>query len=360
MAIQNGRGNRDHRIAPKGGAVLPRCRRSIAWRLGALLVLLTPGCSTIRPGPGIAPSNEAVGSPVQPATYVVELDPDAADASLHARAVRTFYRLPEMISKAMEPSNDRDWEPDMARLAYAEFDGDRVTIRNVRNAEYRTPHDYTLDYYDKTFDLGKLRSVDFILVPFLSSTDLAHQMMSFGIDDQWYVCLSVEIRREKGEKYATLNGFLRQYELMYVLADERDLVRQCAEVYRNGVYVYPARLTSEEARALFVDVLERANQLAVRPEFYNTLTNNCTTNLVRHLNRLPERRVPYNHMVLFPGHFDRLLYELGLIDNDASLAEARRRARVNQLTYLHTDNPDFSQAIRRSAGETAVSLRSSR
>jgi len=172
-------------------------------------------------------------------------------------------------------------------------------------------------------------------------------MMSFGFEGDEYVCLSVEIRREKGERYFPLYGSLRQFELMYVSGDERDLIKQCTDVYLNGIYVYRSRLTREEGRALFVDVMRRANQLAVQPEFYDTLTNNCTTNIVRHINRLGTRKLPYNHQVLLSGHFDRLLYDQGLIANDVSFAQARLRARVNRLAYLHGDSPDYSAKIRK-------------
>jgi hypothetical protein len=171
-------------------------------------------------------------------------------------------------------------------------------------------------------------------------------MLSFGFEGEDYLVVSVEIRREKGETYGALNGVLRQYELMYVMADERDLIKQCTDALLKGVYMYPARLTPEEQQAFFVDVMRRANQLARQPEFYNTVTNNCTTNLVRHLNRLGTRNVPYTYHVLFPGHFDELLYDLGLIQNDVPFVEARHRARVNQLAYLHADSPDFSTKIR--------------
>ena len=328
---------------------VPRLACPTVGRLAVAAILLpTLGCATTSSLSGKGTSAEATqSSQVEPAADVVHLDtPSHQPESPVDKAVLTVAKLPDKLAKAAEPSNDRDWKPDMARLPSAEFRGNLVTVHDIRNGDYRTAEDYTLDYYDKTFDLDKLRTVDFVVVPFLSSSNLAHLMMSFGFEGQGYVCLSIEIRPEKGEKYVPLDGMLRQYELMYVIADERDLVKQCADVYRD-VLIYRARFTPEEARALFVDVLDRANQLAAQPEFYNTLTNNCTTNLVRHINRLGTWTVPYNYMVVFPGHFDRLLYTLGLIDRDVPFTEARRRARVNQLAYLHAQSPDFSEKIRR-------------
>ncbi len=314
----------------------------------AALCLPLLGCAALKPSGGSGGSAEhALSPPEVPARNVVRVErpPDRSEPLLQ-RTAASLARLPENFAKALEPSNHRDWRADMAVLPYADFDGDRVTVHNIRNADYRTPDDYTLDYYDKTYELDKLKSVDFIMVPFLGSPDLAHMMISFGFEGEEYLCVSVEIRPEEGEKYVPLYGVLRQFELMYVIADERDLVKQCTDVFMRGVYVYPARLSREEGRGLFVDMMRRANQLATRPEFYNTFTNNCTTNLVRHLNSLGTRKVPYTYHVFFPGHFDRLLYDLGLIDNERSFAQTRLRARVNRLAYLYADSPDYSAKIR--------------
>jgi len=280
------------------------------------------------------------------AEHVLRIEPPSVEPDAVEKVVGPLEKVVERATKAMEPSNDRDWAPDMARLPYAEMDGRLVTVHNIRNCDYRTADDYDVRYYDKRFDLDKLESVDFIVVPFLASPGLAHVMVSFGFEGEEYLGLSVEIRREKGERYMPLYGVLRQFELIYVIGDERDLIKQCTDVHLNGVYVYRSKFTRDEARAMLVDVLQRANQLANQPEFYNTFTNNCTTNIVRHVNALGTRKLPYNHQVVLPGHFDELLYDKGLIPTDVSLAQARLRARVNRLAYLHGDSPDYSAKIR--------------
>lgn len=297
------------------------------------------GCATLRP------STDAALSAAE-AENVLRIEATPAEPAPVEKVVAPLEQAARRMAKAIEPSNDRDWAPDMARLPYAEMDGRLVTVHNVRNCDYRTADDYDVRYYDKTFDLDKLESVDFIVVPFLASPALAHVMVSFGFEGEEYLGLSVEIRREKGEKYMPLYGVLRQFELIYVIGDERDLIKQCTDVYLNGVYVYRANLTRDEARTMFVDVMRRANGLANRPEFYNTFTNNCTTNIVRHVNALGTRKLPYNHQVVLPGHFDALLHDKGLIASDVSLAQARLRARVNRLAYLHGDSPDYSAKIR--------------
>ncbi|MFH1922308.1 MAG: DUF4105 domain-containing protein [Planctomycetota bacterium] len=328
------RGTNRLRLKPSGRRVLGRV-------VAGTLILAMLGCATTK-------SSGDAASSAEPAESVVRIEPPSSNPrSPVVKLVAPLAKIPEGAVEALEPSNDREWSPDMARLASAEFNGDRVTVGNIRNCDYRTADDYTVDYYDKTFDLAKLESVDFIVVPFLASPGLAHVMMSFGFQGDDYLGLSVEIRREKGEKYFPLNGILRQFELIYVIGDERDLIKQCTDVYLNGVYVYRSRLTPEEARALFVDVMRRTNQLARQPEFYNTFTNNCTTNIVRHVNRLGTRKLPYNHQVFFPGHFDELLHNRGLLATDApSFEQARLRARVNRLAYLHADSPNYSAMLR--------------
>jgi hypothetical protein len=251
------------------------------------------------------------------------------------------------LAKMTRPSNDRDWSPDQAVLAYAEFQGDLVTVHNIRNSEYRTVDDYTVRHYDKTFDLRKLKSVDFIIVPFADTPSIAHVMLSFGFDDKDYLVSSIEIRKERGEAYSAMKGFFNQYELMYVLADERDVLWKNSIGWLCEVYIYRTKATPVQARELFVDVMRRVNKLADAPEFYNTLTNNCTTNVRQHINHLVPGKVPYDYRVLLPGYSDRLAYDLGLIDTNLSFEQEKARAKVNYQAYLYREDADFSQKIRR-------------
>jgi len=243
-------------------------------------------------------------------------------------------------------SNYRDWSPDQAVLPFAEIGGDRVCVHNIRNCTYLSTDDYVVDYYDKTFDLDELSSVWFINVPFKYLPSLAHTMLSFGFDGGDYLAVSVEVRKEKGEQYAIIGGVLNRYEIMYVVGDERDLVKLRTNYRMDDVYVYRADATSEQARALFLDVMDRVNQLAATPEFYHTFDNNCTTNIVDHINRLNPDRVPRDIRVLLPGYSDRLAYELGLIEADLPFDQMKRRANVSHLARIYADSPDFSEKIR--------------
>ncbi|MEX2138299.1 MAG: DUF4105 domain-containing protein [Pirellulales bacterium] len=262
---------------------------------------------------------------------------------------------------AFAPSNERGWIADHALLAKADFRRDQVEVHNIRNCQYSSDEDYVLRYYDKTFNLNQIRSVDFIIVPFADLPQIAHVMLSFGFANDEYVCVSVEIRREKGEEYSPIAGFLRKYELMYVVGDELDLI-QLRTIHRlDDVYVYRTRATAEQARRLFVDMLNRANKLNREPEFYNTLTNNCTTNVVNHINKLWPNRLAYNVQLVLPGYSDRMAYELGLLDTNKSFEETRAAARVNRLAYVHRNSPRFSAMIREPIlalrDETATKLR---
>jgi hypothetical protein len=257
------------------------------------------------------------------------------------------FKLNEDLFKWIRPSNDRDWIAGMERMPRADFEGDLVTIHNIRSCDYRTYDDFDVRYYDKTFDLAKLDSVDLLVVPFNDMPGIAHTMLSFGFDGRDYVAVSVEIRREKGEKYSVIKGFLRQYELMYIVADERDVIIKNANKSPAEVYLYHSTATPEQARELFVDVMRRVDKLIDEPEFYNTLTNNCTTNIRNHINHLRPNKVPFDYRVLLPGYADNLAYDLGLIEQHGTFEQTKAQARINYEAYLYRDDADFSQKIRR-------------
>jgi hypothetical protein len=200
--------------------------------------------------------------------------------------------------------------------------------------------------YDKTFDLRKLTSIDFIVVPFDDNPSIAHVMISFGFEDKDFLVSSVEIRRRVGQSYSTLNGFFNQYTLMYVLADERDVLWRETIGYPQEAFVYRTNATSKLAQEMFVDVMRRVNQLTRKPEFYNTVTNNCTTNVRNHVNHLLPDRIPYDYRVLLPGYSDEMAYDLGLIKTNGSYEETKAAAKVNYKVYLYQDDPDFSRKIR--------------
>lgn len=254
-------------------------------------------------------------------------------------------------SKMLAPSNYRNWEPDQATLPYVEFRGNQFVARNVRYCRYLDDESYIVEHEDRTYDLSHLRSVDFFMVPFDNMPRLAHTMLSFEFappdGPPQYLAVSIEIRKELGETYAAWKGSARQYELMYVLADERDVVQVRTNIRKENVYRYRTMATPEQTRMLLVDVLARTNQLASRPEFYDTLTNNCTTNLVDHINRIQPQRVKYDYRVLLPGYSDQLAFDEGLIARAGTFEQTKQQAYVNAKAIVAANRDDFSQAIRR-------------
>ena len=263
------------------------------------------------------------------------------------------YRLPSLelasdgpVQRLLAPTNDGPWSPDQAVLPWAEFHDNQVTVHNIRNSCYRTVDDYTVRLYSKTFDLRKLTSIDFIVVPFDDDPAIAHVMLSFGFEDKDYLVSSVEIRKRVGQKYNALNGFFNQYTLMYVLADERDVIWKSTIGYQQEAFLYRTKATPKQAQEMFVDVMRRVNKLVREPEFYNTITNNCTTNVRNHVNHLMPDSVPYDYRVLLPGYSDELAYDLGLIEAKGSFEETRAAAKINFNAYLYREAPDFSQKIR--------------
>jgi hypothetical protein len=231
-------------------------------------------------------------------------------------------------------------------LPRADIQGDKVHIHNVRNAQFFSYRDCIVDYYDKTYDLTQLKSVDFVMIPFADNRAIAHTLLSFGFEGDEYVGVSVEVRLEKGESYSAAVGLLGQFELMYVVADERDLLPVRPEHRGVDVLLYRSTATPAQARALFLDVMQRVNQLYEQPEFYDTLRNNCTTNIVRHINAIAPDKVPHDYRVLLPGYADSLAYELGLIDTSLPFEETRRRARVSDQILKYKNDPRFSARIR--------------
>ncbi len=248
---------------------------------------------------------------------------------------------------SMEPSNDRDWTPDNARLPWAEFRGDSVVVHNVRNASYRSTESFDVAWEDRAYDLRRLNSVWFGVEPFDPGFEgPAHTFVSFGFDDGRFLAASVELRKEKGESFSPVKGILNRFEIMYVLADERDVVKLRSNYRHDDVYLYPVRTTRERMRTALEDVLRRANALREEPEFYNTVFNNCTTNLADHVNRIVPGRVPHGYQMLLPGYSDRLAYDLGLVDSELPFEQARERYHINARALKHADDPEFSLRIR--------------
>jgi hypothetical protein len=246
----------------------------------------------------------------------------------------------------IQPSNARDWQEDVAVLPYATVEGDRVTLHNIRNFTYRSETDFDAHYYDKTVDLGQLSSVDLVTVYWMGDA-IAHVMMSFAFGEDDHVIFSIEARKEKSEGYSSVKGFFKQYELTYVVGDERDLIRLRTD-YRNpreDVYLYVTRIPPENRRRLFMEYVAAINGLKDKAEFYNTLTTNCTTNVVRHI-RAFGGIVRYSWKTLLSGYAAEYAYEIGGLDTSLPFQELRKRSYINPIALSVGDDPMFSRKIR--------------
>lgn len=248
---------------------------------------------------------------------------------------------------ALEPRGDREWIREHAVLPEATIDGRFVRIKNVRNFKYTTRRDFSPKYDARRYDLDKLVSVWYVLTPFSRQwRGPAHSFVSFGFADSQFVAISVEARREPGEIYGAVKGLFKRFELMYVVGDERDLIGQRAAFGEDRVYLYPIRAKPERMREMFLSMLERANALRARPEFYNTLTNNCTSNVVRHVNQVAPKTVPAGIKTILPGYTDEVAFRLGLIDTELDLIQARGRYLINDRARKFIKDSAFSFRIR--------------
>ncbi len=257
-----------------------------------------------------------------------------------------------MLWLARKPSNDRDWSPDNAVLPRVELGDDgAVTVRDVRCFRYRSTRDYDIAYEDRCYRLGALDRVDFFVAPFGGSVGpggaggKAHTFVSFGFAGE-HLAVSIEVRRTKGERYHPVRGLFRAFEIMYVIGDERDVVGLRTAYTRSPVYRFMMNTQPVKMREMFLEIIARVNHLYEKPEFYNTLTNTCTTNLVHHVNAITPGRIPPSPRVLLPGYSARLLYRLGLIDTTLPFEEILAHARIDETAGGDPHRPDFSKRIR--------------
>jgi hypothetical protein len=259
-------------------------------------------------------------------------------AAVFALLVTWFLLIP--------PSNDREWAPEVAVMPSATVKGNLVEIRNIRNFEYRTATEFTPRYYDKTFDLDKLQSADLICV-YWGMPAIAHIMASFGFGGDDFVVFSIEMRPERNEPSTMVRSLFRQYELIFIAADERDVIRLRTDFRepREQVYIYRTRLPIENQRKLFLAYAAKVDSLSRTPEWYNTLEDNCTTGVLN-LTHAYEGRGRYNWKVLLSGFAAEYGYDLGMLDTSVPFAELSERGHVNDRAARAGDSPAFSSRIR--------------
>jgi Domain of unknown function (DUF4105) len=246
----------------------------------------------------------------------------------------------------IKPSHDRDWVASVAKLPSVTFEGDQAKVRNIRNFDYKTEKDFSVRYYDKTFDLNKLESIDYILVYWDGNEAVAHAILSFGFSDGEYLSVSVETRVERGEPQSGLRGLFKQYETIYILGDEKDLLRLRTNYRKEDVFLYPTTTDPQIVRKMFNAIMERVNQIASKPEFYNTLSHSCFTSLASDFEKIIARRSFFDFRRIANGYSDEMLFENGWIDSKLSFEDTKRLHYVNQYVTADVDDENYSIKIR--------------
>ena len=247
----------------------------------------------------------------------------------------------------LKPSNDGNWQSDVDRIAWAEIEGDRVTLHNLRNCNYRTEIDYSDCWKDEILDLAQIQGVD-VFVNKWGLSFASHPIVSFQFGDNGHIAFSIEARYKKGQAYSTILGCFRQFGLIFVAADERDPIRLRTN-YRKGedVYIYRLRETPEVARGMFLTYIANLNRLKDHPEWYNEVTRNCTTTIDKQLADAANRKRRWSYRLLLNGTLDQLLYDRGrLVTGGLPFPELEQRQHINAAARAANGSPDFSALIR--------------
>jgi hypothetical protein len=245
---------------------------------------------------------------------------------------------------SIAPSNDRDWLPDVSRLPAARIDGDRLTVTNLRNFEYRTETDFVPHWEERNYDLSSITGVD-LGVSDWGAGPIVHTMLSWQFENSDPLIISIETRKEVGEGYSALRGFFRQFELYYVVGDERDVIGVRTNLRGERVRLYRLANSPAEARAVLVSYAERINHLVEEPAWYNALTHNCTTSIRLHAVDLGIEH-PWNWRVLINGYAEELLYMRSMVNTSLPFEELRVLSDITERAQAAGTAPDFSTRIR--------------
>jgi hypothetical protein len=287
-----------------------------------------------------------------PVLYIVAIATLAWVAKSHLRKIAVFlggFLLVLVCWLQLKPTKDRPWQPNDSQMPSAEIDGDKVTIHNFRNCIYHTETDYACEWLTKTVYLSQLRGID-VFITYWGSPWIAHPIVSFQFGDNDHVAASIETRNQVGQGYSAIRGFFRQYELLYIFADERDVVRLRSN-YRHGEDVYLFHTTAGPAwsRQLFMQYIQEANKLRDHPKWYNAATDNCTTNIFTQMaatGHLPAGSSLHDWWILLNGRGTEILYRNGNFAGNLPFPELMKKAYINPVARAVNDSPDFSRIIR--------------
>jgi hypothetical protein len=250
-----------------------------------------------------------------------------------------FYFIP--------PSNNRNWTKDVAILPSVSININLVTVKNIRNFQYKSESDYIPEYYNKTFNADNIISLDYILSYWDGNTNIAHTMFSFGFKDNSYLCVSVETRREVNELQTGLRGLYNQYESIYILADEKDLLGLRTNFRQEEVFVYPIKAETKKIKKLFLQIMHKVQNLETKPQFYNTIKNNCFTSILNNVSKITEKSIIFDYRFILSGYSDELGYEKGLfLTEGMSFKDFKNIHHINQYVHEGKIPDNYSSIIR--------------
>ena len=244
----------------------------------------------------------------------------------------------------LKPSNNGNWQPDVAQLAWADINGDEFTFHNVRNCDYRTATDYAAHWDTRTVRLSQITGID-LAIDYWGSPWIAHPIVSFQFADAPPFCFSIETRKTVGQTYSTIGGLYRQYALIYLVSDERDVIRLRTNYRHEDIYLYHLTAPANRARERFLEYVHSLNALRTEPRWYNAITTNCTTSI--RSQHPSKERIPWDWRILLNGKGDELLYkDGGLVTGGLPFAELKAQSLINDRAERADTSPDFSQLIR--------------
>jgi hypothetical protein len=322
--------------------MIRRALRAVAW---AFVWVIALGCTAW--AFGALHYDFPVGKPVIPWVFVAALG--VAMIFLHG-AVRkvgaVFFAFVLVLAwwLTLKPRNDADWQPDVAQVAWADINGDEFTFHNVRNCDYRTDTDYTPHWETRTVRLSQITGID-LAIDYWGSPWIAHPIVSFQFADTPPLCFSIETRKTLGQTYSAIGGLYRQYTLIYLVADERDVIRLRTNYRGEDIYLYHTTAPPDRARERFLEYVHSLNTLRTHPRWYNAVTANCTTSIrTQHPSK---ERVPWDWRILLNGKADEMMYAHGaFVTGGLPFAELKARSLINARAKRADASPDFSELIR--------------
>ena len=251
----------------------------------------------------------------------------------------------------LQPTNDKEWAADVARISHGEIIGDKLIMQNVRDFRYTDVSTFDERWQSREYDFNNLQGLDLFL-SYWASDNIAHIILSWDFGDNGHLAISIETRKDKTQEYSAIKGFFKQFELSYVAADEQDIIKLRTNYRKERVYLYRLKTSKENGRALLEDYLKEMNRLVEEPDFYNALTRNCATTVHLHVEAIhPDETIPLDWRLIFSGHLDELMYEYQAIkEMELPFEELRKKSRVDLRMQKYSDG-NFSEIMRQAPGE---------